>query len=347
MENNTNYNDAEEAEILSIEPSALEAQTRGEFDIQVATAHKYPRNIKRASNNALTIATMDVATAQSCGYTLPRAGGNISGPSVHLAKIILQQWGNLRAEAKVVGIDDKHIRCQASVHDLETNVGVRVEVLRKITDKKGNRFSEDMIVVTGNAGNSIALRNAVFNVIPRSIVDNIYKATRETIVGDISDATKLIAKRIKMLAHFKDTYGITEVQLLALLKVNSVEHITGNELIVAYGIDQSLKDGDTTVDMLVNPNGQYTKKNNTADILKDTPKTEVKDEINDALTPNYTYEAKQDIVLGVGTIKRGTRADVVDGNFLFKTGDALTDITPFTLDELQDLMPDLKQVKLK
>ena len=98
------------------------------------------------------------------------------------------------------------------------------------------------------------------------------------------------------------------------------------------------------------------KPNATAALLKETTyvetpevivQEEVKDEINEALTPNYTYEAKQDIVLGVGTIKRGTRADVVDGNFLFKTGDALTDITPFTLDELQDLMPDLKQVKLK
>ena len=67
----------------------MDAVERANVDSQVATAKQYPRDISRSVNNSIAMATMDYATAQSCGYALPRGGKPITGPSVHLAKLIV------------------------------------------------------------------------------------------------------------------------------------------------------------------------------------------------------------------------------------------------------------------
>lgn len=119
--------------------ATLDRAERANIDIQVSTAKQYPRSISRCANNAVAIATMDKETAQSCGYALPRGGKPITGPSVHLAKIIAQQYGNLRAEAKVVEITDRQVVSRGTAWDLENNYAVSFEVRRSIVGKGGNR----------------------------------------------------------------------------------------------------------------------------------------------------------------------------------------------------------------
>ena len=231
----------------------MDAVERANVDSQVATAKQYPRSIKRSIDNSIVIATMDAETAQSCGYALPRGGKPITGPSVHLAKIIVSNWGNMRTESKVVQITDKQIISRGTAWDLETNVASAFEVRRNIVDSKGKRFSDDMITVTGNAANSIAYRNAVFSVIPRAMVDKVYKAAQKYITGDLSDEEKLIKRRTDAINYFNDEYGITEAEVIKLCGKHTVQQIKANEIALLLGMVQSLKDGDTTVDELMNP----------------------------------------------------------------------------------------------
>lgn len=231
----------------------LDRAERANIDIQVSTAKQYPRSISRCANNAVAIATMDKETAQSCGYALPRGGKPITGPSVHLAKIIAQQYGNLRAEAKVVEITDKQVVSRGTAWDLENNYAVSFEVRRSIIGRNGNRFSDDMITVTGNAANSIAYRNAIFGIVPKSITDKAYKAAQHLITGDLSDEEKLIKRRDGAIKHFIDTYGITEEEVIKLCGKHTVNQIQADEIALLLGFAQSLKDGDTTVDELMAP----------------------------------------------------------------------------------------------
>ena len=226
---------------------------RANIDIQVSTAKQYPRSISRCANNAVALVTMDKDTAQSCGYALPRGGKPITGPSVHLAKIIAQQYGNLRAEAKVVEITDKQVVSRGTAWDLENNYAVSFEVRRSIIGRNGNRFSDDMITVTGNAANSIAYRNAIFGIVPKSITDKAYKAAQHLITGDLSDEEKLIKRRDGAIKHFIDTYGITEEEVIKLCGKHTVNQIQADEIALLLGFAQSLKDGDTTVDELMAP----------------------------------------------------------------------------------------------
>lgn len=252
MENENN-----EYEVLQVNQDQsiiqVDAVERANVDSQVATAKQYPRDLVRSVNNSIAMATMDYNTAQSCGYALPRGGKPITGPSVHLAKLIVSNWGNMRAEAKVVQITDKQVISRGTCWDLENNVATAFEVRRSIVGKNGKRFSDDMITVTGNAANSIAYRNAVFSVIPKAITDKVYQAAQRFITGDLSDEEKIISRRKKCIDFFKDEYGITEEEVVMLCGKQTVNQIKADQIALLLGITQSLKDGDTTVEELMKP----------------------------------------------------------------------------------------------
>lgn len=223
------------------------SQDKATIDTMIATAKAFPRNLQKAINNSIVVVSMDTETASTCTYAVPRSGKQITGPSIHLAKILAQFWGNLRIEAKVINIDARHVTSQAIAYDLENNLAIKVEVKRSIVGKYG-RFNDDMITVTGNAGNSIAMRNAILSVIPRAVVDKVYKSALNTITGDISDKVKLMAKRKQVLDQFKDVYNVNEAEVLKAIGKASIEHIDAEILVTLIGIGQAIKDGDTTVE---------------------------------------------------------------------------------------------------
>lgn len=240
----------EEQDVQIVQVDAVE---RANVDSQVATAKRYPRDIRRSIDNSVVMATMNQETAQSCSYALPRGGKPITGPSVHLAKIIVSNWGNMRTEAKVVQITDKQVISRGTCWDLETNVASAFEVRRSIIGKNGQRFSDDMITVTGNAANSIAYRNAVFAVIPKAITDRVYYAAQKFITGDLSDSDKLLKVRTGVLNNFKNNYGITEEEVVKMCGKQTANQIGADEISMLMGTIQALKDEDTTVDCLMKP----------------------------------------------------------------------------------------------
>lgn len=266
MENSLQSLDAYEVTQVQHDQNIIQLDTieRANVDSQIATAKQYPRDLRRAINNSIAMATLDVPTAQSCGYALPRGGKPLTGPSVHLAKLIVSNYGNIRTEAKVVQITDKQVISRGSCWDLENNVASAFEVSRSIVGRSGQRFSEDMITVTGNAANAIAYRNAVFSVIPKAITDKVYQAAQRTITGDLSDEDKIIARRKKCIDFFKDEFGISEQEVVMLCGKQTVNQIKANEIALLLGITQSLTDGDTTVDDLMKPYRKEKTKNTIA-----------------------------------------------------------------------------------
>lgn len=221
-------------------------QDKAIVDMQIATAKLYPRDITKAVNNSIAIVTLDKDTAEDCHYALPRSGKTITGPTVQLAKILAQNWGNIRCESKVIAISDKHITSQAIAFDLENNFALKVEVERSITTKNG-RMTEDMITVTGNAGNAIALRNAIFGVIPKNVIDQVYKSAIQKITGDLSNENKFIAQRKSLIEFFEKTHGVSENEILYLFGKPAINNLTREDLMTLHGIATAIKNGDTTI----------------------------------------------------------------------------------------------------
>lgn len=237
--------ETKEPEVVEIVPSsALEAQTRGEVDIQVATARRYPRSLVAFKKSALEMATLDEDTADACIYALPRDGKTIEGPSARLAEILASAYGHMRVEGRTLEDDGAFIRAQGRAWDLQNNVAIAFETQRRVTDKNGKRFKDDMIAMTANAATSIALRNAILKVIPKAFWGPIYEACRSVAVGS---ASTLADRRAKMLQHFQKM-GVTPERVFALLAVKGVEDITLDHMAILKGLATAIKEGDTTVD---------------------------------------------------------------------------------------------------
>lgn len=224
--------------------NTLGAIIQAEIDTAIRTAKAYPRSLARFKKEALAMATLDEETASSCFYSVPRAGKSVEGPSVRLAEIVASAWGNLRFGARVISDNGRLITAQGVCADLERNNIGTIEVQRRVTDKKGRRFSDDMVVVTGNAACSIALRNAVFRVIPRVYVNDILEQARKVAIGD---AKTLENRRAEMVAYF-GKMGIVPERVFAAVGKSAVEDIGLGELGTLKGFATAIKDGEASVD---------------------------------------------------------------------------------------------------
>lgn len=231
-------------EIIEVrQADMLTAINRAEVDIQIATAKQYPRDLSRVLNQIKTYATMDMETAEDCFYALRRSGSVIEGVSVRLAEIIAGAWGNLRVQSRIIGNDGRTITCQGVCHDLETNLAVSVEVKRRITDKSGHTFSDDMQVVTGNAGCAIAFRNAVLKVVPKAVTKKVIDEIKEVALGKSID---LETRRQRMVSYFTQI-GVTQSELLTYCGVKSIEQIDNQIVFELRGLANAIKEGTTTV----------------------------------------------------------------------------------------------------
>ena len=238
-----------ENEIIEVrQADMLQAINRAEVDIQISTAKQYPRDLQQVLNKIGTYATMDKETAEDCFYVLRRQGADgsssvIEGLSVRMAEIIASSWGNLRVQTRIIGNDGRMITAQAVCHDLETNLAVSKEVKRRITNKSGKTFSEDMQVVTGNAASSIAFRNAVLAVIPKAVTKRIINEVKQVALGQSID---LEQSRQNVLAYF-GKLGVTNEQVFLYLGIKSVEQIDKQMIFVLRATRNAIEEGTTTV----------------------------------------------------------------------------------------------------
>jgi hypothetical protein len=222
----------------------FEADTRANIDIQVSTAKKYKRHLPTVLENILFLATQDKETAENCFYALKRDGKVIRGASIRLAEIISNCYGNLRASARIIANDGKLVTAQGLCWDLENNVAYSVEVRRKITNKDGKPFSEDMQVVTSNAACAIAIRNAVFKCIPLALTSRVQDKIKQVMMGEEKDFSTIR----KNAVDYFEKQGVGVKNILALFEKKSVEELTREDVFDLRGIATAIKDGDTTIE---------------------------------------------------------------------------------------------------
>jgi len=235
--------------VKPVEPGAVQRYAQAEIDMQVATAKQYPRDVVRAQQHVTLLATTDAATAAKCYYVLQRRGADgrpntIYGPSVHLARIVVTSWGNMRAGSRILAVEDRQVIAQGLAWDLESNTAVQSEVTRRITTRAGKRFGDDMIQVTSRAACAIAYRNAIWDVVPRSVYDPAYEACLSLQRGE---AGRDIAASIDAaLKWFMDTGGIERDEVIAALGVDSPADVTADHIVQLRGISQAYAQGEVT-----------------------------------------------------------------------------------------------------
>jgi hypothetical protein len=239
------------APTLVPDSSLVSTIVRAELDTQIATAKNFPRSLHDAINNINSLATLDEETAEECMYALPRGGKPIKGPSVRLAEIIAQQWGNCRVDARVIDIDrvNKVVVAEGTFHDLQTNSAMRQTTRRRISDKNGRLFNDDMIVVTGNAACAIARRNAILAGVPRGVWRKAYQAVEKVVAGDVKTLATRREAAVKTFAQF----GVKPEQIFAALSVENLENVTLEHIPTLMGMYSALRSGEETVESMFDP----------------------------------------------------------------------------------------------
>lgn len=222
-----------------------------EIDRAIATAHKYPRSIDTVVKKISTLACYNEESAATCVYSLPRGSKPIIGPSIGFANIVLQSWGNCRAASQIVYIDTKQkvVIAQGAFMDLETNAQSIVPVNRRIVDKNGRLFNDDMQIVTGMAAASIARRNAILQGVPRGIWFQVWQDALNIVRGTVETFAERKDKAIKAMAQF----GVKPEQIWMYLGLKGEPDMTFEHIPFVRGMYQQLRDGAISVEEMFDP----------------------------------------------------------------------------------------------
>lgn len=233
---------------------AMDRRESALIGMQLSVAATRVRSLDGFFKMAEAMATRNVEVAASCSFALPRSGKTIAGISVRLAEICAMAWGNIHTEARIVEIGDEFIKVAGTCWDMQSNNRCGQEVMRRITDKNGRRYNHDMIMVTANAAMSLAIRNAILRVIPRSFVEEVRLKCQQVVRGD---AKSLDARRAALIKHFADL-GISEQQICAAVGKRGIPDIDLDDLLTLRGYATAISEGHSTAEELFAPSGSTT-----------------------------------------------------------------------------------------
>lgn len=241
--------EAKEAQLEVMPSGALEAITRGEVDVQISTAHKYPRSMDTFVKRARDMATIDVETAESCIYVRPvgmKDGKQqfAEGLSVRMAEIIGASYGNLRVGSMIIEQTERYVVTRGFAHDLETNFASTSECKEATVTKGGQPFSEGMRAVIAKSALAKARRDATFQVVPKALCRPIEAAARKLIAGD----TKSLSDRKANAVQYVQRINIDAKRVWKALGVIGPDDLTSESLFTLAGIRSAIKDGDTNVE---------------------------------------------------------------------------------------------------
>lgn len=219
---------------------AMVAREVQEAQGMIVSAKMYPRDqgsaLKRIEGSCERI-----KLAERAMYSYPRGGQTVTGPSIRMAEVIAQFWGNLDTGWKVVGrrIDETDVVAWA--WDLETNTRKRIEFTVPHLRETKNAVkiltdSRDIYEMVANQA-SRRQRNCILAVVPSDIVDAAIERCEKTLLN--AGSTK--ERQAKMVAAFKEM-EVTEEQLERRFG-KKISAMTATDVVQAQKIYQSLRDG--------------------------------------------------------------------------------------------------------
>lgn len=214
-----------------------------EVQASLVIAKRFPRDESLAYNRIIE-SCKRLSLADVALYSYPRGGTNISGPSIRLAEVLAQSWGNIDCGVRELERRGKNSLAESYCWDLETNFRVRKEFEVPHEIKAGGRMKQltdqrDVYELVANNG-ARRLRACILSVIPRDITDAAVKQVKATIAaGDGKEP--LIDRTRKMVVAFKEHFGVT-IEMIEKKLGHKLDQIDSEEFVELFGIYNILKD---------------------------------------------------------------------------------------------------------
>lgn len=210
---------------------------------QIFMARQFPRNVFQSEQRILDNCKRP-ALAGAAVYSYPRGGAKVEGPSIRLAEVLAQNWGNLAFGVKELEQREGESVAMAYAWDLETNVRQEKVFTVKHSRKAGGKIKKlddprDIYELVANNG-ARRLRACILGIIPGDIVDKAVEECNQTMKGGNKGPLK--DRVASALTAFKEQYRVTQEQIEERFGYN-VDAFTERDLLDLVKIFNSLKDG--------------------------------------------------------------------------------------------------------
>jgi hypothetical protein len=229
---------------ISAAGEAMVSRQLQEVKAMVFMAKQFPRDLN-ASYQRIMEACSRKSVAEQAEYEYPRGSERVSGPSIRLAEVMAQNWGNI--DFGIIELEQRNGESTAMAYawDLETNVRQaktfvvphkrysRQKGMTQLTDPR------DVYEMVANQG-ARRLRACILGVIPQDIVEKAVQKCNITLQGNSEEP--LIDRINPVLAAFKANFGVSIDQIEKSFGYK-IEAFTERDLLKLKKIGLSIRDG--------------------------------------------------------------------------------------------------------
>lgn len=220
-------------------------QSRAVAEIQAAivAAKANPRNEDTALTK-IRKACKRLSLAEQASYEYKRGSTQITGPSIRLAEVMANYWGNMEYGFREVSRGDGLSEVEAYAWDLETNTKVRrLFQLKHVRDTKfGSKAitaERDIYELMSNNAQR-RVRACILEIIPGDVSEEAEKECDKTLADDLKGfPVDVVAK--KMLSVFEEI-GVNKEMIVDRLGHN-LDAISVREIVRLKKVYASIKDG--------------------------------------------------------------------------------------------------------
>ena len=219
---------------------------------QMSIAKKFPRQMAVVEQKVYNTCK-NKAFAKTAFYSVPRAGGAITGPSIRLAEAIVYALGNISFGITTNEEEENSTRYTVYAIDLESNTRVERTYVRKherkVKDKKTQQTriipiidpSQQYEIVAADA--TKRLRACLFNIIPKYLLDFAQETCRQTLLREEQTSPEEVEKIVKAFEEFNITRNQLEVKI-----EKQLSKVEASDVVLLRGTYNTLKQGIATKD---------------------------------------------------------------------------------------------------
>jgi len=223
--------------LVAVEQSRAIAETQAAMVI----AKKFPRDPIVATDRILNACSRPTLADQAL-YAYSRGGSDITGPSIRLAEMLAQNWGNLAFGIRELEQRAGTSTVEAFAWDIETNVRqTKTFQVQHVRDTKKGSYAltdgRDIYETVANQG-ARRLRACILGVIPGDVVEAAVNQCEVTMKAKADTSPEAMKK---MEVAF-EAYGVTREQIEARIQ-RRIEAIQPAQVASLKKIYASLRDG--------------------------------------------------------------------------------------------------------
>lgn len=212
-----------------------------EVQAALVIAKQFPRNPIEAYDRVMN-ACQRPGLAQSAVYSYARGGTSVTGPSIRLAEMLAQNWGNIQYGIRELSSENGESTVEAFAWDVETNtrqtkvfqvphIRYTRQGTKKLTDPR------DIYELVANNG-ARRLRACILGVIPGDVVDAAVDQCEKTIHANADTSPEGVQKLVKAFEQF----GVTKDDIEGFIQ-RRLDAITPANVVSLRKIFTSFRDG--------------------------------------------------------------------------------------------------------